>query len=330
MSYIKVSGVRGRPGHALIEIGYALNVEPLRFTLQRVGADRRYLGGDGRWRADPEPLQPQRVDKHDARTVISVGPGIVDHLGEDERVRVEIVSTGFAADVVWSDIPRSSGRVGPSVFVPAARPEQPAAPPAPPAETPPQPDLSPPDPAPQPPAPAPRRWLVPALAVALILVAAGVAWHYRADIAALFRPVPPPIPTNGDELHRLREELVRMMEAADGDPGRILDGGRRLVDSDRPDLREFGFRAIDIAATRGSASAQLEMGRLYDPRHFRPGRGGMDRANSLISAEWYRRAKDSGSSDAAAELTALCGHLGQPQAGVDEAQRTETLAQYCN
>ena len=122
MSYIKASGVHGRPGHAVIEIGYALSVDPLLLTIQKVGADPRYLSRDGGWRADPEPLEPTRVERQEGRTLIYVGPDIVNHLDDDQRLRVGIVSADFAGDVVWSDIPPSSGGVGGAVFIPRTRP----------------------------------------------------------------------------------------------------------------------------------------------------------------------------------------------------------------
>jgi len=61
---------------------------PSFLTIQKVGADPRYLARDGGWRADPEPLQPIRVDRQESRTLIYVGPDIVDYLDDDQRLRV--------------------------------------------------------------------------------------------------------------------------------------------------------------------------------------------------------------------------------------------------
>jgi hypothetical protein len=334
VSYIKASGVHGRPGHAIIEIGYVLSVDPLLLTIQKVGADPRYLAKDGGWRADPEPLTPTKVERQDGRTLIHVGPDIVNHLDDDQRLRIGIVSADFAGDVVWSDIPPSSGGVGRSVFVVRAKPAAPAEEPPPPAvekpkEPEPQPIVLEPPPVipPRPPARHTLWWMLAAL---LLLVAAGGAayWYFymRPQSALKSDPLKPDPP---DDCHGLRDKLRQMIEGS-GDPGQILDGARRLIDCDDASVRDFGFRAIDVAATRGSASAQLEMGKLFDPRYFRAGRGGMDRANPSLAAEWYKRAADSGSREAPAEKQGLCEKLGMPVDGVEEPLRTSTLAQYCN
>jgi hypothetical protein len=335
VSYIKASGVHGQPGHAIIEIGYALSVDPLLLTIQKVGADPRYLARDGGWRADPEPLQPTRVERQEGRTLIYVGPDIVNHLDDDQRLRVGIVSADFAGDVVWSDIPPSSGGIGRSVFVARARPAVPVeAPPPPPAEKPKEPEHKPvvlePPPV-VPPRPPVRHTLWWALGLLLLLIVAcgGAAYWY-------FHVRPQPVPPTAaapvappNDLQRLRQQLTQMIES-NGDPGQILDGGRRLIDSEDGALRDFGFRAIDVAATRGSASAQLDMGKLFDPRYFRAGRAGMERANPSVAAEWYKRAIESGSREAPAEKQGLCEKLAQPSDGIDEQVRTSTLAQYCN
>ncbi len=335
MSYIKASGVHGRPGHAIIEIGYALNVEPLLLTIQKVGADPRYLARDGGWRADPQPLQPTRVERQEGRTLIHVGPDIVNHLDDDQRLRVGIVSADFAGDVAWSDIPPSSGGIGRSIFVARTKPAAVAEEPPPlPAEKPEEPEpvhtpvvLEPPPAIPPRPPESRTLWWV--LAVLLLVVAAGAGayWHFNLWPWPWPKPavvVPPP-----NDLQRLHQQLRQMMQS-DGDPGQILDGGRRLIDSDDAGLRDFGFRAMDFAATRGSASAQLEIGKLYDPRYFRADRGEIKQANPSTAAEWYKRATESGSREAPSEKQGLCEKLAQPVDGIDEQLRTSTLAQYCN
>ena len=378
MSYIRVSGIRGRPGNALIEIGYALNVDPLRFTLQRTGSDQRYLGSDGRWRADPEPLEPLSVERRDGRTFLGVGPNIVDQLNEDERVHVEIVSAGFAADLVWANVPPSSGRVGGSVFVapkPVPVPEPTPAPTPTPlvAERDPEPEPPKVDPLPDP-KPFDRRILFGIIGLALVLVicAGTAAWYYRSTWLGWFeakKPVPPnPEPVKTDpvkpepakpeppkpeptqpaqpaqpeankqpeqappnaaaEEDRLRQELGNLMRE-DGDPQKMLEGGRKLLDSQRAELRDFGFRAVDRAAQKGSPAARLELGKLYDPRYFKAGRGGMDKANPSIAAEFYRQAKDGGVREAEDELKGLCTLLAQPSADIDERVRVSTTEQYC-
>ena len=118
------------------------------------------------------------------------------------------------------------------------------------------------------------------------------------------------------------------MIESNGDPGQILDGGRRLTTSEDGALRDFGFRAIDVAATRGSASAQLDMGKLFDPRYFRPV-APVERANPSVAAEWYKRAIDSGSREAPAEKQGALREARQPSDGIDE-QLGHPLSQYCN
>lgn len=377
MSYIRVSGIRGRPGNALIEIGYALNVDPLRFTLQRTGADQRYLGSDGRWRADAEPLVPESVERRDGRTFLGIGPNIVDQINEDERVHVEIVSAGFAADMVWSNVAPSARRAGGSVFVtpkPAPAPEPTPTPVVAEKAPDPQPEPEPPkvDPTPET-KPFDRRIVFGIIGLALVLVicAGTAAWYYRSTWLAWFEakipeppPTPPPGPVPGPvpgpdttttptptpnpnpgptlgptppptpvpnvaaEEDRLRQELANLMRD-DGDAAKMLEGGRKLLDSQRAELRDFGFRAVDRASQKGSPAARLELGKLYDPRYFKVGRGGMDKANPSIAAEFYRQAKDGGSREAEDELKGLCTLLAQPSADIDERVRVSTTEQYC-
>ena len=42
------------------------SVVRLLLTIQKGGADTRYLSRDGGWRADPEPLQPTSVERRKA------------------------------------------------------------------------------------------------------------------------------------------------------------------------------------------------------------------------------------------------------------------------
>ena len=59
------------------------------------------------------------------------------------------------------------------------------------------------------------------------------------------------------------------------------------------------------------------------------GRGGMDKANPSIAAEFYRQAKDGGVREAEDELKGLCTLLAQPSADIDERVRVSTTEQYC-
>ncbi|MFI4999458.1 MAG: hypothetical protein ACHQK9_06225, partial [Reyranellales bacterium] len=233
------------------------------------------------------------------------------------------------------DIPPSSGGVGQSVFLSRAKPAVLVEEPPPPVE-PPKPEplvLEPPPVIPPRPPESRTLWWLLALLVVLAVAGGGAYWYFQMRPQPVVtktepaKPEPPGPPAN--DLQRVRQQLTQMIEQ-NGDPGQILDGARRLIDSDDGALRDFGFRAIDVAATRGSASAQLEMGKLFDPRYFRAGRGGMDRANPSIAAEWYKRAIGSGSREAPAEKQGLCEKLAQPSGDVDEQLRTSTVAQYCN
>lgn len=319
----RVRKVHGRPGHAVIEIPYALDVDPLLLTIQKLGADRRYLARDGSWRSESDALQPQKIERQGGATLVYVGPEIVNCIDEDERLRIGIEAASFTGDLVWSDIPPSSGGTGRSVFL--TRPKVVAAPtPAPAPEmkaepAPLPPPLTVPEAVPPPPPPPRRTALWGVLAALLLFVVAGVAYWVLRPQPAPVALAPPPL-SETEELARLRQQLADMIQRGD-DPGRILDGARRLIDSPDAAQRDFGFRAMDYAATRGSASAQLEMGRLFDPRTFKVGRGAMEKANPSMAAEWYKRAADSGSREAPAETKALCESL-------DDQQRT-TLAQYC-
>jgi hypothetical protein len=319
----------------VIEIGYALSVaEPLTFTLQRVGADRRYLGRDGLWRNEIEGLKPRQVESRDGKTLLKVGPEIVDRLGEDERLRLEIAAASFAVDLVWSGVAPSSGKVGSSVFArrAAAPPESPTPEPVP--ELLPEPLAEP--LAELPPEPPPRsgkRLLGALLAVLVVVLVAGAiaGWHYRQQLVTWLHPLKDGgREGTADDDRRLGQELKSLIEAPDGDAGRILDGGRRLINSASRELREIGFRAIDVAAFRGSASAQLDMGKLYDPRSFKAGRGGMEKASVSTAAEWYRRARESGSQEAVGELRDLCAKIAEPSDEIDNEERLSTVSQYCH
>lgn len=334
MSYLAATGVHGRPGRAIIEIGYALQVDPLLLTIQKVGRDPRYLAADGSWLSDPQTLQPLGVERAAGCTRILVGPAIVNNIGDNERIRVEILSAGFAGELVWSDIAPSAESDTPSIFAARLAPTPVRQPlPSPPAEPEPavtevklgpatdgadmEKDSSPPGPSPR-----PRPWLPWALSALLVvlLVAGGADWYFQ------LWPWPPRVDGSAGDLQRLRARLDAMM-AADGDAGQILDGGLRLLGSADNELCSFGLGAVRFA-TRKSSPAQFEFAKLFDPRNFHA-RPCIDRASPLVAAEYYRDAsKDLPA--AVAELDGLCDKLGQPMDGVDEEARASTTKEYCN
>jgi hypothetical protein len=355
VSYIKAYAVRGRPGYATVEIGYSLNTSVPALTIQKATPDGPYLGRNGTWQPSPDSFTPLGVESDGKRTLVQLGPEIVDRIAEDERIKVAIPAIGFSAELVWSDIPPSSRRVGSSVFAP--RP-QPVPDPPPPFETTPHimthPATDPNDDpttasAGRPPAEvaAPhsgptRTWLWLGALVLLLVILAGVAgWWNRGELrdfaaALLARSDPssgpsvstPLQPGSADDLQRLRAELKALIDR-NGDLSLILTGGQKLLESNQPDLREEGFRAIDVAAARGLADAQLAMGKLHDPRYWREG-GPLGRANAPIAAAYYAKAARAGDNAGRAELNGLCARLTRAIDGLDDDGRARTIAQYCN
>ena len=119
------------------------------------------------------------------------------------------------------------------------------------------------------------------------------------------------------------------MMAGNGDPARLLDAAQRLLASDRPDLREEGFRALDVAATRGLPTAQLALGKMHDPRYWREG-SPLPHASALVAAAYYSRAVRGGATDARGELESLCGRMRAGIEGLDTESRDRAVTQYCN
>jgi hypothetical protein len=165
-----------------------------------------------------------------------------------------------------------------------------------------------------------------------VLLFAGAAfWLYVwPELRQRFEATAPGGPsTNGSEFERISTELKRLIEA-DGDVGRILDGGKRLLEAPNPEQRDLGLRAIDRAATRGSVPAMLEMGRMFDPNVPQPQRRIAESANPVVAGFWYRKAAEAGSPDAGGALREMCTKIAEPAQGLNEQQRTEAVAQYCN
>jgi hypothetical protein len=362
----------------MIDTGFPLSLEGFHFVLAKRKGDLS-LGADGKWQRTAQQLQPEKVENREGKTIVYVGPAVVNNVDEGEGLLLTIGTAAsgdtpaLSGELKWPRLGKSSGSIGASPF---DQPVRAAAPPPPPPRPQPAPPEPPPPPPPEetagpvddgaqttvdptegdgphpepeerepeppeqplpPPSPPIEADKPPWRAIAIIgglcvLLFAGAAfWLYGWPLVRDRWLQPPSTErrTDAQELERIATELRRLVEA-DGDVGRILDGGKRLLEAPNPEQRDLGLRAIDRAATRGSVPAMLEMGRMYDPNHFQPQRGNMESANPVVAGFWYRKAAEAGSPDAGGALREMCTKIAEPAQGLNEQQRTEAVAQYCN
>ncbi len=130
-------------GFALIDLGRAIEADPIRLSFRRQDAEPRDLGTEG-WQPDAAWFAAERV-RAGPTTVVRVGPAVVDWIDELVPVDIAVEGMGSLGTVMWPHLTRSprqltDKRIGAAapraarepVAPPPQRPPQPGAPIAPP------------------------------------------------------------------------------------------------------------------------------------------------------------------------------------------------------
>lgn len=310
-----------KKGHAQIEvIGADLPGEGMSLSLFR--SDRKeFLGPQERgvpatdpdqsakyaWQTDEGVLAPVEVSGGGDRLFITLGKNVVVHMDQQSIYSVSIRQNGVPLGpdraVPWRDVapvdPKERGDILSKAAVQAPAPPPPR-PPGKPVEGPTVP--KPPEkeertPPPEPDSRATPKWLVPALVVLALLVAAGGAWYVLSKDQPQTGPVvveaPPALapaePGLDSYLSRSPEEIVAEAQ--------------RRRDKSRIDEALFLLRA---AGDKGHAEAQRQMAQIYDPTNLTPGRTTQHAQPDVEKAYgYYRQAIGKGNEAARADLARL-------------------------
>jgi len=174
-----------------------------------------------------------------------------------------------------------------------------------------------------------QRMLI-AIAIGAVVIVAGAIWLLKREPEP--EPVPAPSPTTVRPL-----ETVEPAEspAERGDAAREiieeLESATAGVNYADAYSRAQGFRAEGryadaqllyfFAARGGHAPAAFDLAAFYDPVHFAPGRGLLDKPDPFQAYRWYRAARDAGHETAAERLGELRSWAEQAAADGDAAAR---------
>ena len=290
----------------------------------------RYLGPGG-WQATRFAFGPYPVEHGAVADSLRVGPEIVNQLSEYQPLRLGLGAV--SAELSWPDdvVPDADAAISGGLQTISAPPAKPAPPPAPPKPA--APEAAFPAPAESLPAsepeapppvvdPAPRR--APLLLGGLILLAllaAGAAY-------LLTRPAPEPAPAPTPPV--AEEAPPPPPPGPDCSPDALAALGARgfgpvaarLGDCGNAVTQDQALGLIETAAQAGVPAALTLFGRLYDAEAtdapLETGLGLTFSDSPARAAEYYDRAKQAGSAEAAPLLAAVCQRL---------AAMTDTLSQ---
>lgn len=319
---ISIKPISGRPGHAVVAIDEALPSTHFHFTIRRQAGDRRFVGADGRWHPVPQNLSPLDLRRQGTIALFALGPAVVNMVNEEEPVVLEIPDAGLAFDLIWPALPRSAvSRGARDPFGPLAVAAAPVAEAEPAAAV-----DSPHSLIAEPGFPSAiagdaaaaigsrdhrrRRWIVVASIGVLALIAGGAYESYFG------RGKPEPAAAESNPIGRIDDSATLSVEAKQliasrGDVGKLADLGQRLLESASQDAQKIGLAALFAASSRGSAVAQVSLGKAYDPRYVRPDSGPVREADAALAADRYAEANQSGLSVGGDELRGLCSWLRQ-------------------
>lgn len=142
-------------GYAFLDLDRKISRDAIRVAFRRLDIDPRYLGVDG-WQAEIVWLNPDGIDNNGVKTVLRIGPAVVDSIPEFVPVEISIEGVGVISTVNWPSLAKSGRGLsdvrivrprGPAnpVNISTAKPPQPPEPPPPPPlpPTPPPPPLPP-------------------------------------------------------------------------------------------------------------------------------------------------------------------------------------------
>jgi hypothetical protein len=337
----------GTPGFARIVVtGIATPPGSVNFTLRREGFAAGCLGPRG-WQASEEELRSDRIDPvpEVSGWAIVIGPALSRHLRPAPYV-LGLPALGKDLPIFWPDTIEMPVEEQDLTSVQPRRPEpqrwpDPPPRPAPVVERAPEPPRVQPERREPPPAEVPvwkKPWPWAALGAVLALAVAGFLLRdmifppvqERIEQAQPGQPTPTPTPAptpappraggwpDGTDGLALQDVVTRAPDNA----GIVAAAQRRQ----RAGRHDDALALFEEAAARGEASAWFELGRLYDPVGFEPGRP-FRTANPFEAARHYREAQQRGFAGAEPPRAALRAHL-QGLANGGDATARSILAEF--
>jgi hypothetical protein len=204
-----------RPGYALLAFDRPSDQPSLPISIRSV-RENLYLGPEGAWQRAPHYFTAERAEGDARQTLYRVGPEIVNHLLEHDRIAVATADGSLQEEALWENavpqmlgpsrhsIYRAPGNVVGQTRVINVRPPEPEVeqppPEVPPVIEPVEPTPPPPPPPPEPtPVPVPSRpmWqkLLPLVLIVAAALAAASVPQVRCKLFSISCVVPEPVPT---------------------------------------------------------------------------------------------------------------------------------------
>jgi hypothetical protein len=319
-------------------------------SIQRRSSDKPHLGPQG-WQTQQHWLMPDTAEEVKGATVLRYGPTVTAHVAFAQDLTITVAPIGLSERHFWPDVPAPPPDARGLFVTPCAEPpdigpeedEPPHQPkggsksssdepgtgtngdkstnlgakgPQAPIEAPPQ----------SHPGSRPfslragRRTLFAGgiVVLGLLALAALVLTKERAPVVQSERDLPAPPAAETSLLARY--DVYRL---AGGEADALLALGREALRAGDADL---ATRAISLSASRGSAAANLAMGKRYDPAESR---GLSGQAEPDSAARYYNQAAAAGNAEAAALLARLCERATAPPEAETEAFANFQLETYC-
>lgn len=316
----------GTPGYVEIAVtGIDAAAASKGVTIKRRHGDKPYLGPEG-WQGQSVLLTPLQVREDGAESVLLYGPEVTGALVLDQDVTLQL-SDGTAERHFWPHIAEMLGGAVVDLGIPRPEPQisgtrnvstKPAVPP---------------DPEPEPEAEDAEQPGPPAedqtdddrgksknlgkLIAALLLIVAGALLVYFLQEPEPQQEEPqqqpprqqeqsqetPPPPSDQPSFNE-RYETLR-------DQGGNADALHELAEeANAGGNGDIGFRAMSLAAERGSVAANLQIGEWYDPGVAED--SPFPNPDAVAAARYYRAAGDAGSAEAEDRLRNLCERAANP------------------
>lgn len=319
----------GTPGYVEIAVtGIDAATASEGVTLKQRHGDKPYLGPEG-WQGQPVYLAPIQVREDGAESILLYGPEVTGALVLDQDVTLQL-SDGTSERHFWPHIAEMLGGAVVDLGIP--RPE---------------PQISgtrnvsnesavPPDPDPEPEEEDAEQPELPAevhtdddriknnnfgkLIAALLLIVAGALLVYFLQVREQEQgqeqeqaQVPEPqqqeqsqetaLPPDQPSFNK-RYETLR-------DAGGNADALHELAEeANAGGNGDIGFRAMKLAAERGSVAANLQIGEWYEPGVAED--SPFPNRDAISAARYYRAAGDAGSAEAKDRLRNLCERAANP------------------
>lgn len=297
--------------------------------------NKKFLGADG-FQAEPAAFGPYRVERDGGDALVTIGPEIVNQIEEYSSLRITV--GGHSESVSWPDSVApafGAAKIG-GVTVPGGapataasnlvgrmpEPQQPehAARFEPVAETAPQQGADPGAGAAVPP-PASRRPLYAVAALAVVGLGLGALYGLGMFDAEPIAPPPPPLPIASGSCDAAALGGLR------GQPFPEVE--RRLRDCGADADPDAALALLEDGAAASDPTALLIFGKMYDEAvreaEFETAMGLSFADTPASAAEYYAKAGDAGSVEAAGLLIGACARLGE----ADDTRSRSAHQDYC-